>query len=80
MPSHSREERQGTHAFIFGRVTSKGTGNGSMVTLRRMTSRQFLDGGRTRLMDSGANRHLHGFQIQKAGSVPIRKDLLELVF
>jgi len=51
-----------------------------MVTPRRMTSQQFPDGGRTRLMDSGANRQLHGFQIQKAGSVPIRKDLLELVF
>ncbi len=59
-PAHSREDRPGTHSFIFGRVTA-GTGNGSMVTIRRIKSQQFRDGGRTRLMDGGANRHLHGF-------------------
>jgi hypothetical protein len=54
------------------------TGQASMVTVRWIKSQQLGDSVGAGLMDRGANRHLHGFQIQLAGAVPISKDSLEL--
>jgi hypothetical protein len=50
-----------------------------MITVRRIKSQQLGDRISTGLMDRGANRRLHGFQIQLAGAVPIGKDSLELM-
>jgi hypothetical protein len=55
------------------------TGQASMVTVRWIKSQQLSDGIGTGLMDRGANRHLHGLQIQLAGAVPIGKDSLKLM-
>jgi len=50
-----------------------------MVIVGRIKSQSLGDGIGAGLMDRGANRHLHGLQIQLAGASPIGKDSLELL-
>jgi len=50
-----------------------------MVGVRRVKAQQFGESGRASLMDGGANRHLHGLDIQFAGSAPVGEDPLELM-
>jgi hypothetical protein len=51
------------------------TGPASMTIVRWIKSQQLGDGIGAGLMHRGANRHLHGLQIQLAGAVPIGQDL-----
>jgi len=76
-PTHHGEDRAGTHTFIFGDMTT-GTRNGSVVGVRRLKSQEFGESGGASLMDRGANRYLHGLQIQLAGPMPVGEDALEL--
>jgi hypothetical protein len=54
-------------------------GHASMLSVRRIKSQKLGDGIGAGLMNRGANRHLHGLQIQLACAAPIGKDSLQLM-
>ena len=78
-PTHSGEYRPRTHSFIFGRMTTS-TRNASMSIVRWWKAQQLGYRIRAGLVDGGANRHLHGREIQVAGLVLVGEDPLKLMF
>ena len=77
-PADHGEYRSGTHPFITGRLPTT-TGNHPLLLVRRLPPQQFCDCVSSGLMDGGANRHLHGFQVQLATLVALVEDPLELL-
>src|ERR1700730_6542020 len=71
--SQDREDGFGTQAPVEGRVAA-GAGAGSRLGGGRGMRPQFIQQRRTRLVEGGADRHLHRLQVQATGAVTLAKD------
>jgi hypothetical protein len=77
-PTHSRENRTGTHAFVLGCVSAR-TGYGAVIAIRRIPSQKLGERIGASLVDCGAHGHLHSFQVELAGSALVGKNPLKLM-